>query len=659
MKSYKKSVIATLSAALCLCATAPFAAYAAEDDNSISDVTVEATEYSAEWVTDSEGRIFYYDQSGEMVTGEQEIEGETYLFSKNGVLKTGWRTVAGKRRYYNPETGKPVYGRFTVCGEEFFIEPDEGKLTDAIYKGENGDLYLVSEKGTFVREQGRYEQDGAYYCVTENGTLAKGLAKVNDIPYIFGEDGKQKLGWVEDNGREFYYDTTNGEIKLGLANIDNNCYFIDINNGKTKGVVDIDGVDYYFSEDNGVLQTGLLEINEKIKYFYPDGTYAVGVTEINGKKYLFDEYGTRISGLNTVDGKLYYANEEGLLLNGRLKIGEDKYYFGDDYSAQSGLLEIDGKKYLFGSDFKMLTGKQDYNGDTYCFDTASGIMLTGRLKIDDKKYYFDSETGKMYRGSLTTDDGTYYFTEDGTAAAGIIEIDGKNYYFHKDTNLLTTGRLIVEGKKYYFDPANGGAMATGWVTLTDGKYYFTDNGEMATGWLTLGENKYYFNETSGKMAVNLVKDGLSLNEEGIAGPLSELQKKAQTVIDANGKTVQSVYNYVRAHNYYRLMESTRTLPQIESVGWSYFANYALNNRFVVCYYFAAVTDLLFKQAGFESRIVYGTGRGTGDHYWNQVYDDNTKSWINYDTCNGYYGVSFAYLQTQNYTFKQYVYPKYY
>ena len=237
------------------------------------------------------------------------------------------------------------------------------------------------------------------------------------------------------------------------------------------------------------------------------------------------------------------------------------------------------------------------------------------------------------------------------------EIDGKKYYLHPDTALLMTGRLIVDGNKYYF--GEDGAMVKGWVTLEDGKYFFGEDGIMLTGWKTIGENKYYFNPSNGKMVTNKIQDGYNLTEEGIAVPLSDVQVRAQGVINSIGKDTTSIYNYVRNNNMYRYIEPTRTLKEINQKGWAYFANYSLNNRYIVCYYFAAVTDLLFKQAGLECRIVYGTGRGTGDHYWNQVYDPTSKTWLNFDTCNGYYGVSFSYLQSQNYTFYQYVYPKYY
>ncbi|MDE5854221.1 MAG: transglutaminase-like domain-containing protein, partial [Ruminococcus sp.] len=156
---------------------------------------------------------------------------------------------------------------------------------------------------------------------------------------------------------------------------------------------------------------------------------------------------------------------------------------------------------------------------------------------------------------------------------------------------------------------------------------------------------------------NKIVGDYNLTEDGSAVPLSAVQNRAKAIISSTGTDATAIYNYVRNNNKYSLIESTRSLSQIESVGWSYFANYALDNRFVVCYYFAAVTDLLYKQAGYQTRIVYGTGHYTSEHYWNQVYVNGT--WLNYDACNGYCGVSDAVLKSKNYTWYQNVYPKYY
>lgn len=649
MKNQKKFLVASAMATMSLAVAVPTAVYAAEEDIS--------AEYTSEWVIDNDGRIFYHDETGAMVTGEKEVDGEVYLFSKNGVLKTGWRTVGGIRRYYDTKTGKPLYGKIKICGEEFFVEREKGKIFDSIVKDENGDMYLTGEKGTIVHDEGFLEKDGATYYITSDGKFANGEVTVNGTPYLFGDDRKQKRGWVDIQGKDYYYDIESGAIKLGFFNVGDSIYYADAINGRKEGIAEINGVEYYFSEETGQLYTGLIQINDKTKYFYSDGTYATGITEIEGKKFLFDDKGTLVSGLHNVNGKLYFANEEGLLVSGFRSVDGENYYFGSDFSAQSGLIEIDGNKRLFGENYKMLTGKQSYNGKVYCFDTATGNMLKGKLLIGGKKYYFSTEDGTMQSGWVNFSDGKYYFAEDGSACTGIIEIDGKSYYFHPDTCVMTTGRRLIDGNKYYFD--ENGVMAKGWVTLDDGKYYFESNGVMATGWKTIGVNKYYFNATNGKMLTNKVQDGLNLNSEGIAVPLSAVQVRAQNILNSIGNSRQSIYNYVCNNNRYKYIEDTRTLAQINQIGWSYFANYALDNRYVVCYYYAAITDLLFQQAGYECRVVYGTGRGTGDHYWNQIYDQTSGTWLNYDTCNGYFGVSFAYLQTQNYTFKQYVFPKYY
>lgn len=666
MKTYKKMMITAAALSLCLGVAVPAAVYAAEaDGNSSTDASDvlpgelddENGGFISEWVTDTDGRIFYYDETGAKVTGEIEIEGELYLFSKNGVLKTGWRTVGGKRRYYDPQTGKPVYGRFTICGEDFYIEPEQGKIAGEVITDENGYKYITADKGALILDEGFVEYNDAFYYVTSTGALAVGEEIIDEIPYVFDENGEQETGWVTAGEKTYYYDPDSGKIRLGLIDVDGEVYYVDENDGRKEGVVEINGIEYLFAEETGKLHTGLVEINGNIKYFYPDGKYAAGVTEIDGKTYLFSKEGNRLSGLQNFERKLYYAGDDGVLLNGMKAVGDDTYFFGEDFSAASGIFEVSGEKYLFGENLKMLKGKQSYNGKYYCFDNTSGKMLTGKILISDKKYYFGGDDGSMQTGWIELEDGKYYFGTDGTAVTGIYEIDGKKYYFHPETSLMTTGRLIIGGKKYYF--GENGVMMIGWATLDDGRYFFGNDGVMVTGWQTINGKKYYFNTQNGKMETNKIVDDYNLTADGSAVALSAVQKRAKTIIASIGKSPTAIYNYVCNNNKYRFIENTRTLSQINSKGWAYFANYSLDNRYVVCYYFAAVTDLLFKQAGLQSRVVYGTGRGTGDHYWNQIYDESSGNWVNYDTCNGYRGVTFAYLQSQNYTFYQYVYPKYY
>lgn len=575
----KKTIICAFAASIGLVGAVPAMAHA---------------DYASEWVTDEDGRIFYYDETGEFVTGEQEIDGEMYLFSKNGVQKTGWRTVGGERKYYDTETGKAVYGWIDYCGKQYYIEDKKDKQTKCILENADGKLVLLDDKGSV--------------------TIGTGLTSFEDSFYFVGEDGT-------------------------LAT----------------SVAEIDGVEYLFNEQTGKMQFGWLDINDKRRYFYEDATYAKGITQINDETYVFSDDGLILSGLQTVNGKIYYADEQGKAVKGRTAVGDDFYYFGDDGTAVSGITEIDGEKYLFGNDYRMCKGMTDFDGKKYYLDTESGKMLSGKLLIDGKKYYF-AEDGSMQFGWATIGEDRYYLGEDGTASSGITEIDGKTYYFNPTTGVMMTGRLLINDRKYYF--ADDGTMQFGLQEIDGDKYYFDTDGKMVSGWQEVDGVKYYFNPTSGKMEKNKVIDNTTaLSNEGSAVAMSAVQKRAQNIITSTGTNATNIYNWVRNNNRYSLIESTRSLADIEAKGWDYFANYSLNNRFVVCYYFAAVTDLLFKQAGYETRIVYGTGTHTSDHYWNQVYING--KWLNYDTCNGFCGVSDEYLKSLTYTWTQFVYAKYY
>ncbi|MBQ1519735.1 MAG: hypothetical protein IIZ53_07785, partial [Ruminococcus sp.] len=201
------------------------------------------------------------------------------------------------------------------------------------------------------------------------------------------------------------------------------------------------------------------------------------------------------------------------------------------------------------------------------------------------------------------------------------------------------------------------AMEKGW-TETDGKkYYFsTEDGAMLKGWQVLDGWNRHFDETTGILSTNCTIGDYSIDGDGVARKTSAVRLRARSILSTINPTPDGIFNYIRSRNYYKYMEATKTLPQIEAIGWSYFANYAMDNRFVVCYYFAALQDLLFHEAGYESRIVYGNGTHTSDHYWNQVKINGV--WTNYDACNGCANVSDSYLQSLTYTWYQFVYPNY-
>ena len=242
---------------------------------------------------------------------------------------------------------------------------------------------------------------------------------------------------------------------------------------------------------------------------------------------------------------------------------------------------------------------------------------------------------------------------EGAMLTGWQEFDNGKHSFDETKGMLT-GRQIIDGDKYYL--GSDGVPATGPVKLDDGDYLFGEDGKMLFGWQTVSDRLYYFDTSNGKMIKHRVVEGKWLNDNGVAEEFSETRKKGSELVAKAGADAARIFNYVIVNNKYKMIETTKTLEQIESIGWSFFAEYSMSNRYVVCYYFAAITDLMFQQAGYETRIVYGTGRGSGDHYWNQIKVNGT--WTNYDTCNGYANVTDDFLKAQNYTWYSFVYADY-
>ena len=82
----------------------------------------------------------------------------------------------------------------------------------------------------------------------------------------------------------------------------------------------------------------------------------------------------------------------------------------------------------------------------------------------------------------------------------------------------------------------------------------------------------------------------------------------------------------------------------------------MNRGYGACYHFAAYMDQLFHAAGYQSRIIVGTGHYPSLHCWNQIYLNGI--WVNFDGVHQLYNMSDSALRARTYTFNNYVYPKY-
>lgn len=138
--------------------------------------------------------------------------------------------------------------------------------------------------------------------------------------------------------------------------------------------------------------------------------------------------------------------------------------------------------------------------------------------------------------------------------------------------------------------------------------------------------------------------------------LLALLDKVEGIIAEKGTSIQALYTYVTQTTAYKYMEKTKTPQQLEETGWTYFADYAMKNYYGVCYYLSAKMDILLEQAGYRCRLYHST-RSTGEHYWNQVFEDGV--WMNYDLTNYYYRYTLQrMIDLKGYKFVEYVRPEY-
>lgn len=333
--------------------------------------------------------------------------------------------------------------------------------------------WVTTEAGTmyYVDNQpvvGEKKIDGYWYYFDESGIMATGLtiqAGKEDKTYYYEDDGKVHYGWLEIDGKQYYFHPVTG---------------IMLKNTEYK----IDGAYYYFDE-NGVMATGWTVQASK-----PD------------KQYYYDSDGKmHYEWLQSGDAWYYFHPVTGVMqVNTERKINDSYYYFNEKGVMATGWTQHHNHTYYYQPDGRMTYGEKKIDGYWYYFHSITGVMATGWSNHDSHRYYYQPD-GRMYYGEKKIDGYWYYFHSiTGVMATGWSNHDNHTYYYQSN------GRMYYGEKKigdywYYFKPVTG-IMATGWATQSDkpGKqYYYNARGQMQYGWQAIGNHSYFFDKVTGVM----------------------------------------------------------------------------------------------------------------------------------------------------------------
>ncbi len=244
----------------------------------------------------------------------------------------------------------------------------------------------------------------------------------------------EKNGWVEENGKKYWYE--NG-VKQGTE-------------GRGKEIYDPDSDAWYWLD---AVQGGAMTVNKDVYQESAAGQWA-DRPDGTGKWVRYDENGHMVKGWQTTE--------------------KGTYYFDPTFGTMAkGVTEIDGVPCAFDQNTGIGLDKQwvTINGADYWYENGVRQGLEGRGKeiydpASDAWYWLDS----VDQGKKATSKDVYQESEAGQWAD---RADGTGKWVRYDAQ----GHMIKgwsADKRYYFDPIYG-TMAKGDAVIDGRTYHFDKN----------------------------------------------------------------------------------------------------------------------------------------------------------------------------------------
>lgn len=217
-----------------------------------------------------------------------------------------------------PEAGHPDGWETDDAGARYFWQ--QGSMVKGLVKID-GKLYLFDEDGKLVADAGWHEVDGTWYLVDDASAVATGWKKVNGAWYYFDEMGAMQTGWQKIGG-SWYWLENSGAMATGWRNI----------NGY-----------WYYLKDSGAMATGWINLGGTWYWLEDSGAMVTGWAQIDGSWYWFDDSGAMATGWRYVNGYWYYLTGSGAMATGWIQTGGSWYWLEDSGAMVRGWKQIDGK----------------------------------------------------------------------------------------------------------------------------------------------------------------------------------------------------------------------------------------------------------------------------------------------------------------------------